>query len=456
MSRNLAVGEKSARSTDLVRRAAHAALLSFEKNPLAADLLVERFSSADFDPRDRAFLRDLIYGVLRWRNRLDFVFGHFLNKPNVAPPVREALRLGTYQLLFMDRVPAHSAVDGGVSLLNRRNLGWARGLVNAVLRKVAERDVSPPENREDYLTIWESHPRWLVRRWMRGLGEEEAQRRCRANNAEAPVVFRVNTQASNAQSLVAELKSEGIAARPGCVDPDCLVFVPDESAPGVRFSDAAAYREGRFIVMDESSSLVSRFAGVAAGERVLDACAAPGGKTACLAWAAGENGSVVAGDESSHRLARLKGNCVRIRANARLLRMDAAEPPFHEKFDLVLVDAPCSGLGVFRRHPDARWRVREKDLKEQARRQIEILRGAAGAVRRGGRLVYSVCTNEPEETEEVVSSFRESGFVPIRDGGALPEDARGFLSPDGALRITPGGGLDGFFAMSWRKEGGNC
>ena len=120
----------------------------FEKTPLAADLLVERFSSADFDPRDRAFLRDLIYGVLRWRNRLDFVFGHFLSKPNVAPPVREALRLGTYQLLFMDRVPAHSAVDGGVSLLNRRNLGWARGLVNAVLRKVAEYDVSPPENLE--------------------------------------------------------------------------------------------------------------------------------------------------------------------------------------------------------------------------------------------------------------------------------------------------------------------
>ena len=358
--------------------------------------------------------------------------------------------------MFMDRVPAHSAVDGSVSLLNRRTLGWARGLVNAVLRKVAEHDVSPPENREDYLTIWESHPGWLVRRWVRHLGEEEAQRRCRANNAEAPVVFRVNTRVSNAQSLVAELKSEGIAARPGCVDPDCLVFAPDESAPGVRFSDAAAYREGKFIVMDESSSLVSRFAGVAAGERVLDACAAPGGKTACLAWAAGEKGSVVAGDESSHRLARLKGNCVRIRAVARLLRMDAMRPPFHEKFDLVLVDAPCSGLGVFRRHPDARWRVREKDLKAQARRQIAILRGAAGAVRRGGRLVYSVCTNEPEETEEVAASFQEPGFVPIRDGGALPEVARGFLSPDGALRITPGGGLDGFFAMSWRKEGGNC
>ena len=116
----------------------------------------------------------------------------------------------------------------------------------------------------------------------------------------------------------------------------------------------------------------------------------------------------------------------------------------------------AAGWGYSGRHPDARWRVREKDLKAQARRQIAILRGAAGAVRRGGRLVYSVCTNEPEETEEVAASFQEPGFVPIRDGGALPEVARGFLSPDGALRITPGGGLDGFFAMSWRKEGGNC
>ena len=456
MSRNLAVGEKSARSADLVRRAAHAALLSFEKTPLAADLLVERFSSAGFDARDRAFLRELIYGVLRWRNRLDFIFGHFLEKPKLAPPVREALRLGTYQLLFMDRVPSHSAVDGAVSLLNRPNLGWAKGLVNAVLRKVAEHEVAPPANSEDYLSIWESHPRWLVRRWMRRLGEEEARRRCRANNEEAPVVFRVNTRASNAQTLASELANEGVATRPGCADPDCLVFLPDESAPGLRFSDTAAWRAGKFIVMDESSSLVSRFAGAAEGERVLDACAAPGGKTACLAWAAGENGRVVAGERSSRRLALLKRNCVRIRADLAILRMDALEPPFHQQFDLVLVDAPCSGLGVFRRHPDARWRLEEEDLVAQAGRQRAILRGPARAVRPGGRLVYSVCTNEPEETEEVAASFREPGFVPIRDGGALPEGAKRYLKPDGSLRITPGDGLDGFFAVSWRKEGGNC
>ena len=456
MSRNLAASGKSARSADPVRRAAHAALLSFGKTPLAADLLVERFSSKDFEARDRAFLRELIYGVLRWRGRLDFIFGHFLEKPNVAPPVREALRLGTYQLLFMDRVPAHSAVDDAVSLLNRPNLGWARGLVNAVLRKVAEVAVSPPEGREDYLTIWESHPRWLVRRWISEVGEEEAHRRCRANNEEAPVVFRINTRASNARSLTAELKSEGVATRPGCVDPDCLVFLPDESAPGARFSDTAAWREGRFIVMDESSSLVSRFAGVVPGESVLDACAAPGGKTVCLAWAAGGNGSVVGGERSSRRLALLKRNCARIRADARLLRMDAMKPPFHEAFDVVLVDAPCSGLGVFRRHPDARWRLAEEDIMAQACRQTAILQGAARVVRRGGRLVYSVCTNEPEETGEVAASFREPGFVPIRDGGALPEGAKRYLEPDGSLRITPGDGLDGFFAMSWRKEGGNC
>ena len=456
MSRNLAVRGRSARSADLVRRAAHAALLSFEKTPAAADLLVERFSSKDFGARDRAFLRELVYGVLRWRGRLDFIFGQFLSKPNVAPPVREALRLGAYQLLFMDRVPAHSAVDGAVSLLGRRNLGWARGLVNAVLRKVAEHEVSPPEGREDYLTIWESHPRWLVRRWMRALGEEEAQRRCRANNEEAPVVFRVNTRVSDTRSLATELASEGVATQPGCADPDCLIFLPDESAPGARFSDAAAWREGKFIVMDESSSLVSRFAGPAPGESVLDACAAPGGKTACLDWAAGENGRVVAGERSSRRLALLKRNCARIRADARLLRMDAMKPPFHEAFDLVLVDAPCSGLGVFRRHPDARWRFREEDLAAQAKRQKELLQGAARAVRRGGRLVYSVCTNEPEETGEVAASFREPGFVPMLEGGALPEDAKRYLQPDGSLRITPGDGLDGFFAMRWRKEGGNC
>ena len=205
-----------------------------------------------------------------------------------------------------------------------------------------------------------------------------------------------------------------------------------------------------------SRALTEVVAGLAEGERVLDACAAPGGKTACLDWAAGENGRVVAGERSSRRLALLKRNCVRIRADLAILRMDAMEPPFHQQFDLVLVDAPCSGLGVFRRHPDARWRLEEADLGVQACRQRAILRGAARAVRSGGRLVYSVCTNEPEETEEVAASFREPGFVPIRDGGALPEGAKRYLKPDGSLRITPGNGLDGFFAVSWRKEGGNC
>ena len=239
---------------------------------------MRRFASADFDARDRAFLRDLIFGVLRWRNRLDFVFGHFLAKPGLPPPVREALRLGTYQLLFMDRVPSHSAVDDSVSLLNRQNLRWARGLVNAVLRKVAARDVPPPEHPEDYLSIWESHPEWLVRRWMRALGEDEARRRCEANNLEAPVVFRVNTKAVSLHRLMSQLEGEGVATQAGCVDPDCLIFLPDKSVPGVRFSDTVAYGAGAFIVMDEASSLVSRFAGPVAGERVLDVCAAPGGE----------------------------------------------------------------------------------------------------------------------------------------------------------------------------------
>lgn len=453
MSRASAPPGARARSADPVRRAAHAALLSFGKTPLPADVLVRRFTSADFDARDRAFLRELVFGVLRWRSRLDFVAGHFLREPRLAPPVREALRLGAYQLLFMDRVPAHSAVDGAVRLLGRRDMGWARGLVNAVLRKVAAREVVPPEDGEDCLTLWESHPRWLVRRWVRALGQEGALRRCRANNREAPVVLRANARVVSRDALMARLAREGLATRAGRADPDCLVLLPEESAPGVRLSGTAAYREGLFVVMDEASSLAVRFAGPAAGARVLDACAAPGGKTACLAWAVGAGGRVVAGEGAARRLARLRENCARIRADVEILRMDARKPPFHRQFDLVLVDAPCSGLGVLRRHPDARWRAEEGALAGQAVRQAAILRGAARAVRQGGKLAYAVCTNEPEETESVVSSFREPGFVPILDGGALPADARQFLGADGALRIAPEAGLDGFFAMSWRKEG---
>jgi len=432
-----------------VRRAAHAALLAFEARPENAEELAARFAASSFDGRDRALLRELVYGALRWRNRLDFALSRCLEKPpdRLPPPVREALRLGAYQLLFLDRVPAHAAVNASAGLAGAGP--WERGLVNAVLRRLTP--PAPPDELEERLVLWESHPRWLVRRWLAALGGEGARARCEADNAEGPLVLRANPLRTSPQALAARLAEDGMETAPGLADPECLRVISQESA----LTGTAAFAEGLFIVQDEASSLAARYAGARPGERVLDACAAPGGKTACLAWAAAPAGRVVAGDVSSVRLARLRENCARIGADVPAVVMDASRPSFGAAFDRVLVDAPCSGLGVLRRHPDARWRLREEDLAAHGRRQGEILRRAAEAVRPGGRLIYAVCTNEPEETGEVASGFEGPDFVPEGAGqGDIPE-LRRFIGADGALRIRPeeAHGLDGFFAMRWRRRG---
>lgn len=435
---------------DPVRRAAHAALLAFASRPENAEELVGRFTPPASGARDRAFLRELVYGALRWRNRLDFALGRFLEKApdRLPPPVREALRLGAYQLLFLDRVPAHGAVNASVELAGEGR--WERGLVNAVLRKVPA-PLAPPGDPEERLVVWESHPRWLARRWAASLGPGRARARCEADNAEGPLVLRANPRRTSPEALAARLAEEGVATEPGLADPGCLRVV----SQGAALTRTAAFAGGLFIVQDEASSLVARYAGARPGDRALDACAAPGGKTAALAWAAAPGGRAVAADLSLARLGRLRENCARIGADVPAAVMDASRPAFGEAFDLVLVDAPCSGLGVLRRHPDARWRLREEDLALHGARQRGILREAGGAVRPGGRLVYAVCSNEPEETEEVAASFDRPGFAPDRGEGALPPAARRFLGPDGALRIRPeeAPGLDGFFAMRWRRRG---
>ncbi len=453
--------KRPARSSeaDPVRRAAHAALLDFHRSPRNAEDLIGRFASSEFDSRDRAFFRELVYGVLRWRNRLDAAFEIFLTEPpdRLSPGVRTALRLGTYQLLFLDRVPVHGAVNTSVELAGRKNEKWAKGLVNAVLRKVSQRPFDPPAALEDRLTVWESHPRWLVQRWIASIGPEAARARCEANNAEGPVVFRVNPVLTDAASLAARFREEGVATSAGRIDPDCLWM---ETSPGnrhVSFSDTAPYAEGAFIAQDEASSLAARFVGVKPGDRVLDACAAPGGKTAVMSWMAGPEGKVVAADIAISRLTRLMANCARIKAPVEVLAMSAGKPSFGDVFDSVLVDAPCSGLGVLRRHPDARWRLREEELARHGRLQLELLKNAALTVRPGGHLTYAVCSNEPEETERVAEAMNHSGF--FRDAGTefLPPPARKFVGKDGVLRLRPEdrSGLDGFFAVRWRREAGD-
>jgi len=448
------VGIFATSGADPVREAAHEALMAFSRRASNAENLFSRFASPNFSPRDRRFFRELLYGVLRWWGRLDASYERFLHEPPERLPssVREALRLGVYQIAFLDRVPNHGAVNASVHLAGSKKGKGARGLVNAVLRRVAGDPLEPPEGIEDRLTIWESHPRWLVRRWLRMLGAEVARARCEANNVEGPITIRANSHLTDSASLAGRLKLEGVANLPGRVDPDCLRVVDSAGKGAVSFTETPSFEAGVFIVQDEAASLAARFSGIQPGDRALDICAAPGGKTAVISWMAGPEGEVIAADSALSRLGRLKSNCARIGAPVQIVAMDAGKPAFGKVFDNVFVDAPCSGTGVLRRHPDARWRLRENDFVRHGRAQRVILEGAVLAVRPGGFLTYVVCTNEPEETDEVASAMDQRGFVRELAVDHIPPEARGFAGADGAFRILPesGLGVDGFFAVRWR------
>jgi 16S rRNA (cytosine967-C5)-methyltransferase len=389
------------------------------------------------DPRERAFLHELVLGTLRRRGWIDHVLGRLASRPlgRTSPGVREALRLGAYQLLYL-RVPAHAAVSESVALARAAEpQGRAAGFVNAVLRRL-QREGPPPEPnaQEDphgWLTTAGSLPGWLATRWLERLGAEEAVTRARALLEPPSVGLRLHPRVvgSRARALSAELDLHETEV-PGAW----------EAADG-RLTDLA--RQGLVYVQDVGSQLVAHLA-VRAGT-ILDACAAPGGKALLMADHLAATGRVVATEASPRRLRTLAEACTRWGArNVHPIGGDALEPPFRRPFDSILLDAPCSGLGTLARHPDIRWRLRPGDVDRHADRQRAMLDALAGLVRPGGRLVYSTCSVEDEETEDVVRPFLEShpGFeVEELPGWASPFTVGPFVKMDPARRRG-----DAFFA----------
>lgn len=389
------------------------------------------------DPRDRAFLQELVLGTLRRRGELDFVLLPLLSKPldEMDATVREILRLGAYQILHL-RVPDRAAVSEAVEL-TREATPRAAGFVNAVLRRLArEGPRAAPDPSLDplgWLTTQGSLPRWLAERWLTRLGPRAAVARAQVILAPPPVTFRLNPRVPNAmeQVLGAGLAPELLPV------PGALRAGPDAGPATVLAGDGVLY------LQDPGSQLVAHLAAVPG--LVLDACAAPGGKTTLIADLLGSAGRVIAAEASPRRLRTLASLVARWGpANVRLVAADATRPPFACLFDAVLLDAPCSGLGTLGRNPDIKWRSGPDALARQAGRQRLLLGALAPLVRSGGRLVYSTCSSEPEENEAVVNHFlvEHSDFAPTES----PAWAQTFR--DGRfLRTTPEGhGCDAFFA----------
>ncbi len=415
-------------------------------------LLDGAHARAGADPRDRALLHELVKGSLRWRGRLDAALDArvHVGLANTQPWIRNILRLGAYQILFLDRVPMHAAVDESVKLAHKYAHPGAAGLVNSVLRRLAEERgtlVWPEGDDAVSLAAWGSHPLWIVERWLERFGPADTRALLSADNRTVPTGLRTNTLKNTREQLMEMLAREGVESRVAELSPD-LVWVEGHHSPGALH----CFREGLCTAQDESESLVGRVVAPRPHERILDLCAAPGGKSTHLAELMGDEGEVWAMERDVHRVETLKATLERLGTHSvHVVHGDGRTYVFPMPFDHVLVDAPCSGMGVLARRADARWRKGPEVLAEMPPVQLELLRSAARHLSPGGSLVYSVCSFEPEETEHVVARFlaEHPGWVIESVAGSVPAAV---VTPEGTMLVLPHRhGCDGAFAVRLRK-----
>ena len=385
------------------RRAAFNILEQVESGAFSSILLAAE--EPRLQPPDRALCHELVLGVLRWQFRLDKIVEHCSKRriESLDLPVRIALRLGLYQLGYLTRVPASAAVNESVSLVRAARLGSATAFVNAVLRRaIKEAEYDPASEVSDPLeriAINTSHPLWLIQRWAAAFGVEETEAFAKANNTVPPAAFRVVRNRANEAEVLEKLVSAGARLEASNV------------AEGAwRVSGATSILRdlslaGEVYLQDEASQLVPQVLNAERGERVLDLCAAPGGKTTLIADRAGDKAIVIAADRYQARMATVIGTTkLHQLKSIRPLLLDAAgQLPFARRvFDKVLVDAPCSGTGTLRSNPEIRWRLSPPKITAFAEQQKQFLANAAGVLKPGGHLVYSTCSVEREENEDVI------------------------------------------------------
>lgn len=398
----------------------------------------------------RKLATELAYGAVRRRNTLDWALSFCMQRPLEAcdPWVRAALRLGAYQLLYLDTVPGPVSVDETVRLLNHRP-PWVRGLVNAVLRRLAHercRLVYPDPVTEPvrHLAVVHSHPEWVVESFLARLGWLETAALCQWNNRPPRLTVRVNTLRTRAEHFTLSLEAAGVQWKAGLYHPAAVELV----GPG-RILDLPGYAEGHFMVQDEGSMLAVSLLDPQSGQRVLDACAAPGGKATHLAELVGTSGVVIANDVNPGRLKFVQENARRLGLEQlQLAQADAGRLNGAWACHRVLLDAPCSGLGVLSRRPDARWRKSAADVAALAALQRLLLEGAASCVMPGGALVYSVCTVTEAEGPAVVSAFleRHPEFYLDHPRPYLPPGLETAVTGPGFVELWPQRhGTDGFF-----------
>lgn len=422
-------------------------------------LLNTALQKAALSKSDAGLATELIYGTISRLNTLDYFLDKYVNKGTrkLQPWVRALLRLSLYQIIYLDRIPDHAVVSEAVNLAKRRGHQGISGMVNGVLRNILRQKESlaipadlPAAKR---ISLQHSHPEWLVERWISQYGPETAEAICAANNEPPAVSVRVNTTMISREELLKEMEGRGLQAAPSTLSPYGIVV---KGAGNMALTDW--YREGMISIQDESSMLVAEAVGPEPGMRVLDCCAAPGGKSAHMGELMKDQGSIVANDIHSHKgkliadqAARLGLDCIRTVTGDALELPSRFEPA---SFDRILLDAPCSGLGVIRRKPDLKWGKTEEDIREIAALQSKLLDSVSALLRPGGVLVYSTCTIEPQENEGVVTSFvnRHPEFE-LDETGSLSRLKDNALVRGGGIQILPQHyHSDGFYIARLRRR----
>ena len=409
---------------------------------------------------DRAFLTELTYGVIRWRGRLDWAIQHFSKIPfeKIESGTLNILRLGLYQILFLSRTPASAAVNESVELAKRIRGQGGAGFVNAVLRSTIRQkdEIRLPDRDQDpalHISVAQSHPLWLVQRWVKELGLEETLRVCKFNNQISSLMLRTNTLKMNRTDLIEKLRKKELKPLPATFSEEGIVL---QDPPPT--SELPFLKEGLYIIQDEASQLITSVVDPKPGERILDACAAPGGKTTHMAQRMENRGEIYALDLSKGKLDLIEEMCQRLGIKiVKTVKGDAAASLPVSKglvFDRVLADVPCSGFGTLRKNPDLKWRRGEKDIKRLSELQFSILNHLSAYVKEGGVFIYSTCTVFHEENEDMVERFlnEHSEFQLDRVEKVLPEKCHPLIHNGYFKTFPPKDGMDGFFAARMIKS----
>jgi 16S rRNA (cytosine967-C5)-methyltransferase len=446
------------KKTNNVREVALETLLTIEKNQAYSHLLLNSMIKKNHVKEiDIPLLTEMVYGTLQRKDTIDFYLAPFLkNAKKIEQWVMNLLRLSVYQMVYLDRVPERAVLFEAVEIAKLRGHKGIASLVNGILRSL-QREGLPAfdsiKGEAERIAVETSHPVWLVQRWIAQLGADETRKMCLANLTPPSVTLRVNQMKQSPEELMEILAEKGIQTEKGDLTDDAI-----KSLKG-NLAQTEEFKKGFFTIQDESSMLVARTLGLQKGDNVLDACAAPGGKSTHIAEILENTGSVYSLDLHEHKVKLIKEQADRLQlSNIKTEALDSrnADSRFENvQFDKILVDAPCSGFGVIRRKPDIKYSKTEEDVKRLSEIQLAILSSVAPLLKKDGTLIYSTCTIDHEENGQVVQAFLEKHRDYELDHSLtdrLPDSAKPFAA-DGQLQILPHYfGTDGFYIASLRKK----